>query len=104
MPDRVPYAESCKVLQSRELLEADECPPLPDRPPRHDDEKLGVGFFRTRLADVALDGLTLPRNFFGRSEIRRVSFRGSDLSESTANWNDFIDVDFSSADLSCADF
>ncbi|PYM90666.1 MAG: hypothetical protein DME04_22310 [Candidatus Rokuibacteriota bacterium] len=29
--------------------------------------------------------------------------RAHDLSESTANWNDFIDVDFSSADLSRAD-
>ena len=104
MPDRVPYAESCRVLQTKELLETDELPSLPVRPPRHDDEQLGVSFFRTRLADVALDGLTLPRTFFGRSEIRSVSFRGSDLSESTANWNDFIDVDFSSADLSRADF
>ena len=104
MPDRVPYDESCRVLQSKELLETDELPRLPERPPRHDDEQLGVSFFRARLADVALDGLTLPRTFFGRSEIRGVSFRGSDLSESTANWNDFIDVDFSSADLSRADF
>lgn len=104
MPDRVPYAESCKVLQSKELLEGDSHPPLPDRSPRHDDEHLGISFFRTRLADVTLDGLTLPRTFFGRSEICSVSFRGSDLSESTANWNDFIDVDFSSCDLSRADF
>ena len=104
MPDRAPYAKSCGVLQSKELLEAGELPPLSERPPRHDDEKLGVSFFRTRLADVALDGLTLPRTFFGRSEIRCVSFRGSDLSESTANWNDFIDVDFGSADLSRTDF
>lgn len=104
MSDRVPYDESCRVLQSKELLETAELPPLPGRPPRHDDEQLGVSFFRTRLADVALDGLTVPRTFFGRSEIRSVSFRGSDLSESTANWNDFIDVDFSSADLSRADF
>jgi BTB/POZ domain-containing protein KCTD9 len=104
MPDRVPYTESCRVLQSKQLLETVELPPLPERPPRHDDEQLGLSFFRTRLVDVALDGLTLPRTFFGRSEIRSVSFRGSDLSESTANWNDFIDVDFSSADLSRADF
>jgi uncharacterized protein YjbI with pentapeptide repeats len=104
VPDRVPYAESCRVLQTKELLETDEIPPLPERPPRHDDEHLGISFFRTRLADVALDGLTLPRTFFGRSEIRSVSFRRSDLSESTANWNDFIDVDFSSSDLSRADF
>jgi len=103
MPERKPYAESCRVLQSQELLEADQLPPLPERAPRHDDEQLGVSFFRTRLADVALDGLTVPRTFFGRSEIRGVSFGGTDLSESTANWNDFIDVDFSSADLSRAD-
>jgi len=68
---------------------------LSERAPRHDDEQLGVSFFRTRLADVTLDGLTLPRTFFGRSEIRGVSFPVTDLSESTANWNDFIDVDFS---------
>ena len=37
------------------------------------------------------------------SEICDVSFRGTDLSESTANWNDFINVDFSSADLSHCD-
>ena len=104
MPNRIPYAESCKVLQSKELLEADKFPPLPTRAPRHDDEQLGVSFFRTRLAKVALDDLTFPRTFFGRSEIRSVSFRNTDLSESTANWNDFIDVDFSSADLSRANF
>ena len=100
MPERKPYAESCRLLQSQELLEADELPTLPERAPRHDDEHLGVSFFRTRLADVTLDGLTVPRTFFGRSEIRGVSFIGTDLSESTANWNDFTNVDFSSADLS----
>jgi uncharacterized protein YjbI with pentapeptide repeats len=103
MPERIPYVESCRVLQNRGLLEAGELPALPERAPRHDDEHLGVSFFRSRLADVPLEGLTLPRTFFGRSEIRGVSFRGTDLSESTANWNDFIDVDFSSADLSRAD-
>ena len=103
MPKRIPYIESCRFLQTKKLLEGGEPPPLPKRAPRHDDEQLGISFFRTRLADVRLDGLTLPRTFFGRSEIRNVSFRGTDLSESTANWNDFSNVDFSSADLSCAD-
>jgi len=104
MPDRVSYIESCRVLQSKGLLASFEVPPLPDRPPRHDDEQLGVSFFRTRVADIALENLTLPRTYFGRSEFRSVSFRGSDLSESTANWNDFVDVDFSSSDRSRADF
>ena len=103
VPERVSYAESCRILQRHELLERDEVPPLPDRAPRHDDGRAGVSFFRTRVSDVALERLTLPRTFFARSEIRSVSFRGTDLSESTANWNDFVDVDFTSADLSRAD-
>ncbi|MFN7139646.1 MAG: pentapeptide repeat-containing protein, partial [Limisphaerales bacterium] len=56
-----------------------------------------------QLADARLEGLTLPRTFFGRSEIRGVSFRGTDLSESTGCWNDFVDVDFGEADLSEVD-
>jgi uncharacterized protein YjbI with pentapeptide repeats len=103
MPERLPYIDSCRLLLSQQLLEGDEIPPLPERSPRDDDETFGVHFFRTRLADAKLDGLTLPRTYFGRSEIRSASFRDTDLSESTANWNDFIDVDFSSADLSNAD-
>ena len=102
MPERKSYSESCSVLRGHRLLESADIP-LPTRAPRSDDEHLGVSFFRTFLTDIVLDGLTLPRTFFGRSEIRHVSFRDSDLSESTANWNDFIDVDFSSADLSHAD-
>jgi uncharacterized protein YjbI with pentapeptide repeats len=65
---------------------------------------LGVNFFRTLLADAKLENLTLPRTYFGRSEIRATSFQNTDLSESTANWNDFIEVDFRSADLSRCDF
>ncbi len=103
MTQRISYPESCKALQGQQLLESDALPALPERSPRYDDELLGVSFFRTRLADAKLDGLTLPRTFFGRSEICGVTFRGTDLSESTANWNDFIDVDFNSADLSRAD-
>lgn len=102
MPERKTYVESCLVLQCAGFLEAGEVPPLLVRAPRHDDEVLGLHFFRTRLEDVHLDGLTLPRTFFGRSEIRKVSMRDSDLSESTANWNDFVDVDLSAADLSRA--
>ena len=103
MSERKSYLESCKLLQSHDLLEAAETPPLPERMPCYDDEVFGVSFFRTQLADISLENLTLPRTFFGRSEIRNVSFRGSDLSESSANWNDFISVDFSSADLSRTD-
>jgi BTB/POZ domain-containing protein KCTD9 len=103
MPKRKPYNESCQVLRELQLIEGDALPELPAQHPRHDDEDLGVSFFRTQLKDARLEGLTLPRTFFGRSEIRGVSFRDTDLSQSTACWNDFIDVDFGGADLSEAD-
>jgi len=104
MPHRLNYEDSCLELQERELIDAGEIPPLPKHPPRYDDEEQpGVSFFHTQLADLELDLLTLPRTFFNRSEIRSVSFRDTDLSESTANWNDFKKVDFSKADLSRCD-
>ncbi len=101
---RLSYEDSCRSLQSQQIIDPGDIPPLPQRPPRHDDEVLGVSFFRTMLADSTLEHLTLPRTLFGRSEIRATSFQDTDLSESTANWNDFIDVDFSTADLSRSDF
>ena len=104
MPQRLSYEDSCRALQRQQIIEDGDIPPLPQQPPRYDDEDpLGVNFFRTELADSTLECLSLPRTFFGRSEIRDVSFRETDLSESTANWNDFINVDFSSADLSRCD-
>jgi uncharacterized protein YjbI with pentapeptide repeats len=103
MPKRLSYEDSCRELQRQGIIEKGDVPPLPYSPPRHDDQARGVSFFRTTFADAKLQNLTLPRTFFSRSEIRGISFRGSDLSESTANWNDFIDVDFNGADLSRSD-
>lgn len=100
---RLNYEESCKTLQKLGWLEPGEFPVLLHCPPSHDDEKLGVSFFRTSLADAKLEKLTLPWAFFGRSEIRATSFKGTDLTGSVANWNDFIDVDFTEANLSNAD-
>lgn len=100
---RLSYEDSVRALQSEGVIDPSEIPPLPLGRPRHDDEQLGVSFFRTTLADARLEHMTLPRTFFGRSEIRHTSFKNSDLSESTANWNDFIDVDFSGANLSGSD-
>jgi uncharacterized protein YjbI with pentapeptide repeats len=84
-------------------LGVDEIPTLLQRPPQHDDEELGVEFFRTMVAEAKLERLTLPWTFFGRSVVRATSFRESDLSGSVANWNDFIDVDFTEANLAGAD-
>lgn len=103
MPQRLSYEESCRALQEVQLIEAGELPPMRSGLPWHDDEVLGVSFFRTMVVDQKLENLTLPHTFFGRSEIRAVSFCGSDLSGSTANWNDFIEVDFTDADLSGSD-
>jgi len=103
MPKRLSYEDSCRALQDRQLIEPGAIPPLPVESPRYDDEAPGVSFFRTMLADAKLQHLTLPRTFFGRSEIRATSFRDTDLSGSTANWNDFIEVDFGDADLSGSD-
>jgi uncharacterized protein YjbI with pentapeptide repeats len=94
-------------------------PPLPSRRPHPDDElPYGVHFFRTwvgsgrpfglqsppddesGIGEQDFENLTLPRTFFGRSEISRISFKNTDLSESWLCWNDFIEVNFTAADLS----
>lgn len=101
---RLSYEESCRRLQKAGHLDEGPLPPLPDRLPQYDDpEPLGVNFFRTRLENDRLEDMTLPRTFFGRSEVVGVSFRNTDLSQSNLCWNDFIDVDFSSASLESSD-
>jgi uncharacterized protein YjbI with pentapeptide repeats len=79
---------------------------MPDHLPQPDDEEpLGLSFFRTFVGeDADLSNLTIPRTFFGRSEISNASFRNTDLSESNLRWNDFIDGDFTEAILARADF
>jgi uncharacterized protein YjbI with pentapeptide repeats len=100
---RFPYLESCHQLQALSLFDCGEPPRMPDRMPRYDDVSLGVNFFRTKVADEALSNLTLPRTYFGRSEISHVSFRNTDLTESNLCWNDFVDVDFSATTLARCD-
>jgi uncharacterized protein YjbI with pentapeptide repeats len=98
------YEQSVARLRGLGYLGKDETPVAPVRMPRYDDEEpLGVSFFRTEVIDADLSGLTLPRTFFGRSEIARTSFRDTDLSESSLCWNDFVAVDFSDASLAGAD-
>jgi uncharacterized protein YjbI with pentapeptide repeats len=78
---------------------------MPDHIPQPEDEEpLGLSFFRTFVGDgVNLSYLSIPRTFFGRSEISNATFRNTDLSESNLRWNDFIDVDFTEAALARAD-
>ncbi len=101
---RLSYEDSCRVLQQLGALDDGPIPPMPAHRPRPDDEEpLGVCFFRTVVREDDLENLTLPRTFFGRSEIGPMSFRNTDLSESTLCWNDFIEVDFTDCDLSGSD-
>jgi len=97
---RLSYEESFHRLK-KHYLDAGDIPPMPDHLPRYDDEEpLGVNFFRAFVGDGGdLSNLTLPRTFFGRSEINNVRFCNTDLTESNLCWNDFIDVDFSEAVL-----
>jgi uncharacterized protein YjbI with pentapeptide repeats len=105
------------------VFDEGEMPPLPDRSPQHNDDDISSGFrlFRTwlgsgepfglalppdyenKIQESDCENLTLPRTFFGRTEISRISFKNTDLSESTLCWNDFIEVNFTEADLSKCD-
>jgi BTB/POZ domain-containing protein KCTD9 len=105
MAARLDYDSSCARLRELGLLDRDSHPPMPERLPQCDDiAPLGVSMFRTLLDDdLDLSDLTLPRTFFGRSQIDRVSFRNSDLHESNMCWNDFNETDFTGADLAASD-
>lgn len=101
---RKSYQDSCKFLQVLGLIDKGKIPPLPDHRPRYDDpEPLGVSFIRTEVKSEQLSNLTLPKTFFGRSEIVKVNFENSDLSEATLCWNDFVEVNFSRAKLTKSD-
>ncbi len=97
------YEDSCRLLQKLGALPAGKIPHLPASIPAYDDELIGVSFFRTLVGKNSLDNLTLPRSFFGRSEIQGTSFKNTDLSESRLCWNDFVEVDFTETKLEGSD-
>jgi BTB/POZ domain-containing protein KCTD9 len=95
---RLSYLESCRQLSA--LNDKGEPPRIPDCLPRYDDDETwGINFFRELVRERDLSNLTLPRTYFGRSQIEQVLFRNTDLTESNLCWNDFLDVDFSEAVL-----
>jgi BTB/POZ domain-containing protein KCTD9 len=99
---RLSYLASCRHLGR--LGENGEPLPIPNRMPRYDGaEPWGVNFFREQVQQRDFSNLTLPRTYFGRSELKGVRFRNTDLSQSNLCWNDFIDVDFSKATLEACD-
>jgi uncharacterized protein YjbI with pentapeptide repeats len=103
--ERLNYEDSFQALQRLGMvLGPDEIPPIPPTiPRRYGPEPLGINFIRESVAECSLDNLTLPRTYFGRSEIRDVSFVNTDLTESALCWNDFVDVDFTDAMLAGSD-
>jgi hypothetical protein len=104
MPMRRAYDASCLWLQELGYLESGPIPPIPDRCPQCDDEEpLGVNFFRTFVGEGDLSNLTLPRTYFGKSEIGPLSIKNTDLSESNLCWNDFTGVDLTDSDLTRSD-
>ena len=99
---RIDYTASCRRLHEMGWPDCEPPPPIPLRKPQEEDEELGISFFRT-LVKGDMSGLTLPRTYFGRSEISAATFRNTDLRESVLCWNDFADVDFAQADLRDSD-
>lgn len=99
---RLSYLASCRHLGR--LGESGEPPSIPDRMPRYGGaEPWGVNFFREQVQEKDFSNLTMPRTYFGRSEVKGVRFRNTDLTQSNLCWNDFIDVDFSEAILQACD-
>ncbi len=106
-PARKSLDETWRYLEAKgERVPRDAAgrPFVPAQMPSYDDDgPLGFSYFRYRLEDADNSNLTLPRTYFGRSLLRRVSFTNTDLSESRMCWNDFEDCDFSGSDLSGCD-
>ncbi len=94
---RLSYEESCRRLEGKYIEPGTYSLPR-HMPHPYDEQECGIRFFRTMIGEGDdLSHLTLPRTFVGRSEIRQASFRNTDFRESYMCWNDFTDVDFSSA-------
>jgi hypothetical protein len=100
---RLPFAQSCDLIAKYGDVPADLTLSLNAGVPQYDDELSGVSFFRTRIYEVRWERLTLPRTFFGRSEIEKSSFAWSDFTESNLCWNDFKEVCFKGTLLKGAD-
>lgn len=110
MSERISYEESYRILQKRGHSPEKDVPLLPLRLPTAQDEgPLGISFFRTLMGEEEsglaedMGNMTLPRTFFGRTEVRQTSFKNTDLPESCLCWNDFIEVDFTKARLPGSD-
>ena len=96
------YSDSIALLKERVEIIGDALPEVV-RVPRPDDDPFGPSLFRMGLEGAELAGLCLRGLYVSRSELKRVSFAGSDLQLAAFNWSDLIDCDFSGVDLRQAD-
>lgn len=102
------YEESFKFLNEKAGIFG-ELRPLVTRLPRFDDDPPGPSIFRSLVEDAYLKKLTMPGLFIGRSELRNVSFAGSNLRLSVMNWSTFTkcvlsDCNLSDCDLRASEF
>lgn len=96
------YRDSVALLKERVEISGDALPEVV-RVPRPDDDPVGPSLFRMRLDGAELTGLCLRGLYVSRSELKRVSFAGSELQLAAFNWSDLIECDFSGVDLRQAD-
>jgi BTB/POZ domain-containing protein KCTD9 len=106
---RLSLAETWDLLDEDEtgepmLRDKDGSPLLPARAPRAGKPGFGsVEVYKSGWDGADMRNLTVPRSFFARSLLERVSFQNTDLSESWFCWNDFDGCDFSGARLAQSD-
>jgi len=100
--ERLSYPESYRRAKNTFELFGNPKPEISARP-RHDDDDPGPSILRYRLVDCDLSHLTLYGLFIGRSELRKVTFRDTDMHLSTFCWNDFVECDFTEANLQGSD-
>jgi hypothetical protein len=74
-----------------------------DRPVRGQEEYAGLVFRDKTFEEVDFTDLCLPRTLFVRCRFAGVTFRNTDLRLSCLADGDWIDCDFSDADLVCCD-
>lgn len=77
--------------------------PHVERRPRYDEDDPGPSLFRTVVESCALERMTLPGLFVGRTKLTGVSLTESDLHLSTMCWNDFTRCWLDRCDLTDSD-
>jgi BTB/POZ domain-containing protein KCTD9 len=111
---RLSFEETWKLLrETTNLIGENEPVPSEVGPAGYDKKGSGIDYYKFPEINVPAEGeeyglwrlenLTMPSIFFCRCGIEDISFRNTSLVDSSFCWNDFINVDFTEADLSRCD-